>query len=178
MYKCINGHSFHAPAYFGDPRGEFSYDLEGCPHCRSPDYEEVTENRHDGKEKHMNCDTGELKRLESLYGGAPGGGMSNANGFVQLLGDEARQADEILGDKESVFLPEEHPLRRQVTERVGKPATERQLKAIWHHRKMMGDKFWPLVKANCPDIMETFDNSSELSCGQAQRLLNMLQSGK
>jgi hypothetical protein len=41
-----------------------------------------------------------------------------AKHLAKLNEDEAEEADAILGDKESVILPEDHPLRVRVTERV------------------------------------------------------------
>jgi hypothetical protein len=38
--------------------------------------------------------------------------------FHPLTDDEAKEAEAILGDQESVMLPEDHPLRVRVTERV------------------------------------------------------------
>jgi hypothetical protein len=58
----------------------------------------------------MNVNTGELIRLMD--------GKRIPEGFVELEKEEAKQADAILGEKECVFLPEDHPLRRQVAERV------------------------------------------------------------
>jgi NCAIR mutase (PurE)-related protein len=58
----------------------------------------------------MNTNTGELMRILD--------GHKITEGFNELIGEEAKEADEILGEKQSVMLPENHPLRVRVTERV------------------------------------------------------------
>jgi len=72
----------------------------------------------------MNIETGELRRLLGCDDDAP-------KGFVKLSKDEAEAAEKELGNKKSVILPEDHPLRMAVSERV-KNDIEKKKKS---HRK-------------------------------------------
>lgn len=70
----------------------------------------------------MNVDTGELKRFAAM--------QDIPDGFSELFDDEAKEADAILGDQESVMLPEDHPLRVRVTERVRRTEEVRALHTV------------------------------------------------
>lgn len=115
----------------------------------------------------MNTDTGELARIEQAY-------MLEAlkKGFNPLTDTERKAAEAILGGMQSVTLPEGNPLRERVTKRVRKPATEKQMRAIHRiYKSMGGEAFWAWMRDNAPDILKDAD----ITCGQAQRILRMLQ---
>jgi hypothetical protein len=116
----------------------------------------------------MNINTGELAKFDDWAE------LEKAaeKGFVPLTSAEAKKARAILVGKRSAFLPKDDPLRQRVTRRVGNPATEKQMRAIRKHYAVMGkDAFWAWMHENAPDITP----DTGLSCGQAQRVLNMLQ---
>lgn len=120
----------------------------------------------------MNTSTGELIKIEGMQGGYAKLAVIR-DGFVQLTESEAKIADKTLAGRSSVILPPDHPLRERVTKRVGKPATKGQIDAIVKIARRMGiEAFIAFMKDNTPDITIDVDT---MTCGQAQRLLTLLQ---
>lgn len=123
----------------------------------------------------MNTSTGELVRIDGNAESASKMDMLQilSEGFVQLTDSEAKTANGILGERSSIILPSDHPLRERVTRRVGKPATKGQIAAIVKIARRMGvEAFVTFFKDNTPDIPIDLD---AMTCGQAQRLLTLLQ---
>lgn len=81
----------------------------------------------------MNVNTGELRRFaESLPEGAKKELLKN---FTPVPDDLKDAADKELGDKESVILPQEHPLVQEMKKRVEKAKKKRRTKMAKESRR-------------------------------------------